>query len=209
MDNIILNTIKVSTKHLSLRNTLKLRLVCKKLKDKISQEFIVDFIKQRYAKYLTSGDKLCIDMGDIADNTDDNIEYAHFLHFNKIVTDRYWLYKIGDDLVKEYTNTILIPDKIYPQHKFSLHNKSIQYYLDIPSNKIVSLDSQIRKHVGVSKFQEVVNFGVDIINPTRDVYNFYGIYNLQTVYGIRQLFWSSTIPAVTLFVYVIFSSETN
>ena len=202
MDNIILNTIKVSTKHLSLRDTLKLRRVCKKLKNKISQAFIIDLIKQKYAKYLKYGDKLCIDTRYITDNTTDNVKYPYFVFFDKMVTDAYWMYKFGIDRMREHTHIILIPNRIYPRHNFSLHNKRIQYYLDIPSNKIVSLNSQIRKHVGISKFQEVVNLWVDVINPFCYVRVFDRAYDLETMECAKYVFWVCMyFVIILLFVY--------
>ena len=207
MNNIILNTIKESTKYLSLKDTLKLRLICKKLKSKINQEIIIDIIKERYTKYLKYGDKIFINIKDFDDETNSEVKYVHFIEFSKMVTHKYWKYTMKDGFVGGYKRPIYLPDKIYPRSKFYFERTRTPYYLDIPSNKIVSLNSQIRKHVGVSKLQEVVNLCVDIINPTRDIDIFRDIYDLEKIHGIRHLSWFVLIMiAMFPFFYIIFGS---
>ena len=200
MDNVILNTIKVSTKYLSLKNTLRLRRVCKKLKDKISQEFIIDIIKQRYAKYLKYGDKLCIRMRDFRDTTND-VNSVHFIEFNKMVTNKCKYYTIDDSFSQSYKQTWHVPYKIYPKTNIRLDGYPIYYYLDIPNNKIVSLNSQIRKHIGVSKFQEIINLCVDVINPTCDVRVFTDIYDLDMMRDIKLLLF-----VLMLVLFIIFGT---
>ena len=184
----------MSTKYLSLRDIVKLRLVCKKLSGKISQQFVIDILKEKYSKYFEYGNNLLINLNDIFGDT---INSARFIKFGKGPSFDHSVYTITDNLKKLECTHRNCKLRLYPFTKCTLQfttnsNNStiIDHYLDTEQNKIISMDTQIRKFANVSRVKQMANLVVDVVNPLSNKYSIkkqYGKYKVEILAHVVRI----------------------
>ena len=212
MEIILINTISVSTKYLPLKDVVMLRLVCKKLSGKISQEVIVGIIKQKYSRFLKYGNKLLINYDSLISDT---INDAHFIKFKgSMLNDCYTLYMMTNDLRKlEYSHNDIPKNKVYPFTSLNIEYSNCNcyyncncttkacYYLDINKNKIVSIDSKLRKVVDVSQVRQIANLIIDVVNPMCNSYAIKKYYGECNIITLKVLLY---VAIVCMYIYLYF-----